>query len=50
MNGEELILKADGKLPPFYPKIMEFKEKITIPGYSMVFAVVHGANVAACAA
>ncbi|XP_033209706.1 heparanase-like isoform X2 [Belonocnema kinseyi] len=48
MNGEELNLLPNGDLPPFKPVILEAGRLITLPGYSMVFTVMHGVNISAC--
>lgn len=48
MNGEELNLLPNGDLPPFKPIILEAGRLITLPGYSMVFIVMHGVDIFAC--
>lgn len=48
MNGKILKLQPNGDLPPFWPIISEPTKAITLPPYSMVFIVIHGANVSAC--
>ncbi|XP_076678139.1 heparanase [Andrena cerasifolii] len=48
MNGKLLILQPNGDLPPFSPVILEPTEAISLPSYSMVFLVIHGADVPAC--
>lgn len=49
MNGKILMLQADGGLPPFVPIILDPAQVITLPAYSMIFMVLHGADVPACA-
>ncbi|XP_043266874.1 heparanase-like isoform X2 [Venturia canescens] len=48
MNGETLKLKPDGTLPPFKPIILDLSHSINLPGYSMIFMTIHGADVPAC--
>ncbi|XP_078053215.1 heparanase [Augochlora pura] len=48
MNGKTLKLQPDGSLPPFSPVILESTESIELPPYSMVYMVLHGAEVPAC--
>lgn len=50
MNGKILKLQANGDLPPFRPVILEPGQMITLPPYSMVFMVIHGAEAPACSA
>ncbi|XP_031842931.1 heparanase [Nomia melanderi] len=48
MNGKILELQPNGNLPSFWPMILEPTQVIILPPYSMVFMVIHGAEVAAC--
>ncbi|XP_015439396.1 PREDICTED: heparanase-like [Dufourea novaeangliae] len=48
MNGKILKLQPNGDLPPFRPVILEPTQVITLPPYSMVFMIIHGAEVPAC--
>ncbi|XP_033322197.2 heparanase [Megalopta genalis] len=48
MNGKTLKLQPDGSLPPFPPVILEPTGSIELPPYSMVYMVIHGAEVPAC--
>lgn len=48
MNGEILKLRPDGELPPFRPAVLDLKDPVILPPYSMVFIVVHGIEVPAC--
>ncbi|XP_026301238.1 heparanase isoform X2 [Apis mellifera] len=48
INGEVLKLQSNGSLPLFQPIILESTQLITLPSYSMIFIVIHGAYVPAC--
>ncbi|XP_017791859.1 PREDICTED: heparanase-like [Habropoda laboriosa] len=48
LNGKILQLLPNGNLPPFQPIVLEPTQLITLPPYSMVFIVVHGAKVPVC--
>ncbi|XP_076166182.1 heparanase [Ptiloglossa arizonensis] len=50
MNEIILKLQPNGDLPPFVPIILDPIQMITLPPYSMVFIVIHGAGVPACKA
>ncbi|XP_076631282.1 heparanase isoform X1 [Colletes latitarsis] len=50
MNGKVLKLQPNENLPPFGPIILEPTQVIPLPPYSMVFIVIHGAEVPACKA
>lgn len=48
VNGEILKLQSNGNLPSFQPIVFETTQQITLPSYSMVFIVIHGAKVPVC--
>ncbi|CAK9807773.1 HPSE [Anthophora quadrimaculata] len=48
LNGKILQLQPNGNLPRFEPIILKPTDIITVPPYSMIFIVIHGANVPAC--
>ncbi|XP_043517824.1 heparanase-like [Frieseomelitta varia] len=48
VNGEILKLQSNGNLPSFQPIVFEPTQQITLPSYSMVFIVIHGAKVPIC--
>lgn len=48
INGEILKLQSNGNLPSFQPIVFEPTQRITLPPYSMIFIVIHGAKVPVC--
>ncbi|XP_046627422.1 heparanase-like [Neodiprion virginianus] len=48
MNNQTLMLRPDGKLPPFNPIILDPDEKIEFPPHSMYFLIYHGMQIPAC--
>ncbi|KAK1125195.1 hypothetical protein K0M31_006535 [Melipona bicolor] len=48
LNEEILKLQSNGNLPSFQPIVFEPTQQITLPPYSMVFIVIHGAKVPVC--